>query len=186
MIAVAVVLGATITAYTADLTSDTQPTAPAIEASDDPVAALDDGERAVVITLTAGDAVRTSHLYVVGSKPLDVGGRPGESSTPANDEYASRREKFTESSGDNPPQVGIGDTWEAGETVYVDPERSVDGVTISIYWTSDPVEGINPGTPRGDAAYELVTVEIGSTTQLRPGDAGVTPTFNPVASLPRV
>jgi len=163
LVAVVVVLSATISVFVLDLGSDLQSEAPYIEVSGEFVQAVDDGERAVAITLTAGDTAQTEQLYVSGSKPLDIGGRPGHSSTPANDAYASRREKFTEASGSNPPQVGIGDTWDAGETVYVDPDGAADGVTISIYWTSTSVEGVNPGTPAGDTTYKLTTVEMGTT-----------------------
>lgn len=162
VIAIVVVLATTISTFVLDLGSRTQAESPIIEVSDELVDAVDDGEKAVAITLLAGDAVQTDHLYISGSKPLDIGGEPGNSSTPANDAYASTRETFTESSGDNPPQVGIGETWEAGETVYVDPAGRVDDTTISIYWTSQPVEGVNPGTPTGDAAYKLLTLEIES------------------------
>jgi len=118
-------------------------------------------EYTVAITLEGGDAVRAENLYVVGSKPIDVGGPPG-SGTPANDIHASDLEKLTESSGDNPPQVGIGETWDAGETIYVDPKGSADGTTIAIYWADAPVTGVNPGTVRGAAGYELVEITVSS------------------------
>lgn len=164
LVAVVVILSATISVFVLELGSTIQADAPYIELSGEFVAAVDDGEQAVAITLVAGDTAQTDQLYVSGSKSLDIGGRPSSSSTPANDAYASRREKFTEASGDNPPQVGIGETWEAGETIYVDPEGVADGVTISIYWTSMSVEGVNPGTPAGDTTYKLTTVEMGSTS----------------------
>ena len=162
MVAIVVILGATISIFVFEVGSDIQSGAPYIEVSDEFVEAVDDGEKAVAITLIAGESVQTDRLYVAGSKKLDIGGHPTNSSTPANDAWASEREKFTEASGDNPPQVGIGETWEAGETIYVDPAGSADGITISIYWTSESVEGVNPGTPTGDTAYKLVTVETGT------------------------
>lgn len=164
LVAVVVVLSATISVFVLDLGSTIQPDAPYIEVSGAFVDAVDDGEQAIAITLTAGDTAQTEQLYVSGSKRFDIGGRPQTSSTPANDAYASRREKFTEASGGNPPQVGIGGTWDAGETIYVDPEGTADGVTISIYWTSRSVEGVNPGTPAGDTTYKLTTVEMGTTS----------------------
>lgn len=164
LVAVVVILSATISVLVLDLGSTIQADAPYIEVSGEFVAAVDDGEQVVAITLVAGDTAQTDQLYVSGSEHLDIGGRPSSSSTPANDAYASRREKFTEASGDNPPQVGIGETWEAGETIYVDPEGTADGVTISIYWTSMSVEGVNPGTPAGDTTYKLTTVEMGTTS----------------------
>ncbi|WP_324760437.1 type IV pilin [Haloarcula sp. GH36] len=164
LVAVVVVLSATISVFALDLGSNIQSEAPYVEVSGEFVEAVDAGEQAIAITHLAGDSAQTEQLYVSGSKPLDIGGRPNSSSTPANDAYASRREKFTEASGSNPPQVGIGATWDAGETIYVDPEGTADGVTVSIYWTSVSVEGVNPGEPEGDTTYKLTTVEMGSTS----------------------
>ena len=164
MVAIVVILSATASVFLFDTGSSIQSEAPSIVVSGEFVEAVDDGEKAVAITLAAGDAVQTDRLYVSGSKPLDIGGHPDTSPTPANDDYVSDREKFTESAGGNPPQVGLGDTWEAGETVYVDPKGSADDVTVSVYWTSRSVEGINPGTPTGKTAYKLTTIEMGSTT----------------------
>jgi flagellin-like protein len=164
LVAVVVVLSATMSVFVLDLGSNIQSDAPYVEVSGEFVEAVDDGEQAIAITLLAGDTAQTEQLYVSGSKRLDIGGRPSGSSTPANDAYASRREKFTEASGDNPPQVGIGETWDAGETIYVDPEGAADSVTVSIYWTSMSVEGVNPGTPAGDTTYKLTTVEMGTSS----------------------
>jgi len=157
MVAVVVVVAATMTVFVFDIGSGLESTAPNAETEYELVA--DGPERTVAITLSAGDGVATDQLYVVGSKELDIGGAPG-SGTPANDQWASSRETFTESAGDNPPQVGIGPTWDAGETVYVDPVGSVDGVTITIYWTSRPVEGVNPGQPAGDYSYKLADFTV--------------------------
>jgi FlaG/FlaF family flagellin (archaellin) len=152
MVAVLVVVAATMTVFVFDIGSGLESESPNIDTEYDLVA--DGAERTVAITLVAGDAVATDQLYVVGSKSLDIGGAP-DSGTPANDRYASSRETFTESSGGNPPQVGIGPMWEAGETVYVDPVGGADDVTVSIYWTTDSVEGINPGRPGGEHSYRI-------------------------------
>lgn len=162
MVGVVVILSATISVFVLDVGSSLQSESPNAEVSYEFVESVDSGEKAVAITLVAGDAMETERLYVSGSKPVDIGGDPRSSGTPANDAYVSNREKFTESSGNNPPQVGVGDTWEAGETVYVDPKGSAEEVTITIYWTSRSVEGVNPGEPTGEYSYEIVTVETES------------------------
>jgi len=147
-----------MTVFVFDIGSGLESTAPNAETEYELVA--DGPERTVAITLSAGDGVATDQLYVVGSKELDIGGAPG-SGTPANDQWASSRETFTESSGSS-PQVGIGPTWDAGETVYVDPVRGVEGVRVSIYWTTGPVEGINPGRPGGEHSYKIDEFTVGS------------------------
>ncbi|WP_324664978.1 type IV pilin [Haloarcula sediminis] len=152
MVGVVVVVAATMTVFVFDIGSGVSSPAPTAETDYELVA--DGDERTIAITLTAGDAIATEKLYVVGSKDIDIGGAPG-SDTPALEEHASELETFTESSGDNSPQVGIGETWDAGETVYIDPVDGVDGVRITIYWTSETVEGINPGQPEGEHSYKI-------------------------------
>lgn len=157
LVALVVVLATTVSAFVLTNETDVPPPAPGISVSHTTVP--DGGERTVAVTLESGDAVAIDRLYVIGSKPLDIGGSPG-SSTPADDQYASSRENFVEASGSNPPQVGIGPKWESGETVYLDPEGSVDGVTVSIYWNTRPVEGVNPGTVTGDDAYLIAEFSV--------------------------
>lgn len=159
MVAVVVILGSAVGAFVFGL-GDQQTPAPSISVSHQTV--VDGSERTIAVTLEAGDAVQTDKLYVIASKDIDIGGPPG-SSTAANEGFASNLEKFTESSGSNPPQVGIGDTWEAGETIYLDPIGSADGVTVGIYWNTDPVDGVNPGTVSGEDSYKIAefTVQIG-------------------------
>jgi flagellin-like protein len=157
LVAVVVVLAATTSGYVLSDADGVPPPAPRISVSHETVA--DGTERTVAVTLTAGDAVRTDRLYVEGSKPIDVGGAPG-SATPADETYASSRETLVESPGDDPPQVGIGETWDAGETVYLDPVGSVEALTVRIYWNTRPVEGINPGTVTGDDAYEIAAFTV--------------------------
>jgi len=157
MVGVLVVVTATMAVFVLDIGSGLESDVPKADIDDELV--TDGAEQTIAITLSAGDAVATDRLYVVGSKEVDMGGPPG-SATPANDRFASPLEKFTESNPGNPPQVGIGPTWEAGETVYVDPRGSVDGVTVTIYWTSRSVEGVNPGQPDGEYSYELAEFTV--------------------------
>jgi flagellin-like protein len=153
MVAVAVILGAVISGYVFGIGGESQSPAPSVVLEHEVID--NDGDRLVAVTLAAGESVAIDRVYVTGSKDLDVGGGPG-SGTAANPDFASSAEPLAESSGDNPPQVDIGDTWESGETVYLavgdnDPE----GVTIRVYWTSGGVEGVNPGTVTGDDTYRI-------------------------------
>jgi hypothetical protein len=157
LVAVVVVLAATMTVFVLDLGESTQPVAPGVQVTTDLVE--DGNEWTVAVTLVGGEAVRTNRLSVAGSKPLDIGGPP-TSSTPADEQWASDRENFIESSGGNPPQVGIGETWEAGETVYLDPTGAVEDTTIGIYWNTQPVSGINPGSVEGEHSYKIAEIEL--------------------------
>ncbi|GAB3315445.1 type IV pilin [Haloplanus rallus] len=160
LVAVAVVLSATVTGYVLSEGSDVPPPSPRISVSHTTVD--DGGDATVAVTLEDGDAVRTNRLYVIGSKPLDIGGPPGDSQS-ADEAYASDRENVIESSGGRPPQVGIGETWEAGETVYLDPKGDADGVRVRIYWNTQPIQGVNPGTVTGDDAYQLAEFTVSTT-----------------------
>jgi hypothetical protein len=157
LVALAVVLVTTVSAFILTNQSDVPPPAPQISVSHTTVP--DDPERTVAVTLESGDAVVTDRLYVTASKPIDIGGSPG-SDTPANDAYASSRENFVEASGTNPPQVGIGPRWESGETIYLDPEGTVDGVRIGIYWNTRPVQDVNPGSVEGDDSYLIAEFRV--------------------------
>ena len=90
MVGVVVVVAATMTVFVFDIGSGLQSPAPNVDTEYKLVA--DGSEQTIAITLAAGDAVATDRLYVVGSKDVDMGGPP-ESSTPANDEFASPLEK---------------------------------------------------------------------------------------------
>ncbi|WP_396611169.1 type IV pilin N-terminal domain-containing protein [Haloferax sp. S1W] len=156
LVAIVVVLSATTATFMFGTASSAPEPAPSIDVSH----TLVDGDEVIAVTLDAGDSVRTDRLYVIGSDELDIGSAPG-SSTAADDSYASKREQFTESSGDNPPQVGIGETWGAGETVYLDPVGSdAHGTTVSIYWSTRPVQGINPGTVSGEQSHKLLEFTV--------------------------
>jgi hypothetical protein len=152
LVALVVVLATVVSGFVLTNETDVPPPAPQVGVSHTTVP--DGDERTVAVTLDAGDAIATDQLYVTGSKPLDIGGPPG-SDSPADEMGASSRESFVETADDD-PQVGIGEQWEAGETVYLDPEGSVDGVTIEIYWNTEPVEGANPVSVEGDDAYLIV------------------------------
>jgi flagellin-like protein len=157
LVSIVVVLASVVSVLAISLGQTQQEPAPRVTLSHELVD--DGGEKTVAITLTSGQAVATDHLYVIGSADLDIGGAPG-TATPADEAQASSREKFTESTGANPPQVGIGDTWEAGETVYLDPVGSADGVTIRIYWSAREVTGVNPGTVQDDTAYRIAELTV--------------------------
>ncbi|MFB6123187.1 MAG: type IV pilin [Haloferacaceae archaeon] len=154
LVAVVVVVATVVSGYVLGVRSSVSSEAPAISVSERLVD--DGGERTAAITFEAGESIRVDRVYVVGSKPVDVGGPPG-SSTAANDDpgWTSKRESLAESSGDNPPQVAVGETWDSGETVYVDPQGNASGVTLSLYWNTQSVDGVNPGTVRGENSYKI-------------------------------
>jgi hypothetical protein len=155
VVGIVVVLAATAGVFVFGFGSPISNTAPQVGVSHSIVD--DGGDSVVAVTLDAGTSVNIDQLYVIASETLDIGGPPG-SSTPADDTYASERETFAEASGSNPPQIGIGDTWDAGETVYFDPSGDANGITIGIYWNPEPVEGINPGTVTGDESYKIAEI----------------------------
>lgn len=157
MVALVVILSSVVALFGLGFGGSQQAVAPQISVSDTTVP--DGGELSIAVTLQGGSAVATDRLYVIGSTDLDIGGAPG-SASPANDAYASSLEKFTESSGANPPQVGIGDTWDSGETIYLDPVGSVDGVTVGIYWNTKPVTGVNPGSVEGEDSYKIAEFTV--------------------------
>jgi flagellin-like protein len=157
LVALVVILSSIVALLGLGFGGEQQPVAPQVSVSHTTVP--DDGERSITVTLQGGTAVETDKLYVTGSTPIDIGGAPN-SSTPANEAFASERETFIEASGSNPPQVGIGPTWEAGETIYLDPVGSVDGVTITILWNTKPVEGVNPGTVEGSDTYKIADFTV--------------------------
>jgi flagellin-like protein len=153
MVAVIVILASVTSVVVFNLGDGGQPPSPQVSVSDKLV---DDGsEKTIAVTLESGQSVNTDQLYVTGSKEIDIGGAPG-SSTPADQSYASSQEAFTESAGSNPPQVGIGPEWDAGETIYLDPVGNAPGTTIRIYWNTQPIKGVNPGEVTGEDSYEVV------------------------------
>ncbi|GGM72239.1 hypothetical protein J2752_002340 [Halarchaeum rubridurum] len=159
LLAVTTLLAVTVGTLALGLGGQTQPTAPTLSVSHELVDRGDgSGEQLVAITKQSGGPVKTDYLYVGGSKPLDIGAGPdSDRPTADSDSQASGLEAFTESYMDNPPQVGIGDTWEAGETVYVDPVGVASGTDVTIYWNTRDVEGNNPGEVGGSDSYELAS-----------------------------
>lgn len=154
LVAVAVVLAGVVSIFALDFGESTQPDAPTMAVTYELVE--DGAERTVAVTHAGGDTVAADHLTVVGTADLDVGGSPS-SATPADEQWASSRERFDEG-GD---QVGVGDTWDSGETVYVDPEGSVDDVTIRFVWSEGGVTGANPGRARGESSFVIAEVVVG-------------------------
>lgn len=155
MVSVVVILASVISVFVFDLGPGGQSPAPQISVSHE---LIDDGE-IIAVRLEAGESVNTDQLYVGGSKDLDIGGPPGSGNEAADESYASNLETFTESS-DDTPQVAIGDTWDAGETIYLDPVGDAEGVTVRIYWNTQPVEGVNPGTVKGEDSYKIAEFTV--------------------------
>jgi FlaG/FlaF family flagellin (archaellin) len=157
MLSVVVLLAAIVSVVVFDVGSQVQSPSPDVVVSDSLVEA--GSEQSIAVTMETADGVRTDQIYVTASKDVDVGGAPG-SSTPANENYASGSEAFTESSGGNPPQVSLGETWDAGETAYLDPVGGADGVTVRFYWNTAPVEGVNPGRVEGENSYLIAEFTV--------------------------
>lgn len=154
LVAVVVVLAGVVTVFALGMGERLEPEAPTISVSHSLVE--DGSERTVAITHEGGEGVRAEHLYVTATEEIDVGGPPGSGGATADESFASVRETFDEG-GD---QVDVGETWDSGETVYVDPVGSVDGVTIRFAWSEQPVQDFNPGTPRGGQSYVIAEVAI--------------------------
>lgn len=161
LVGMVMILAVVLGSLSMGLNDATPSDVPQISVSTERIADPSDVDESIAVTLDSGTAVAVDHLYVIGSTDLDIGGSADSGVTGgAADAHASSREKFTESSPGNPPQVGIGDTWESGETVYLDPVGTTEGTTIRIYWSSQPVTGVNPGTVQGSESYEIVTVTV--------------------------
>ncbi len=160
MVSVVVILASLVSVFVFDLGPGGQPPAPQISVSHELV---DDGsgtgDQSIAVTLESGESVATDQLYVGGSKDLDIGGAPGSGDEAAKERFASSLETFTESS-DGSPQVAIGDTWDSGETIYLDPVGDAEGVTVRIYWNTEPVEGVNPGTVKGEDSYKIAEFTV--------------------------
>ncbi|MBP2252256.1 flagellin-like protein [Halarchaeum solikamskense] len=157
LLAVAVLLAVTVGTLALGLGEQTQPTAPTTSVSYELVDRGDgSGEQLIAITKRSGEPVKTDYPYVGGSTPLDIGAGP-ESDRPTadSDSKASGLEAFTESYMGAPPQVGIGDAWEAGETVYVDPVGEASGTDVTLYWNTRDVAGNNPGEVEGSDSYDI-------------------------------
>lgn len=133
------------------------PPAPQISVSHEFVE--DGSERTLAVTMVGGEPVEIAHLYVLGKRDLDIGSEPG-SPGEADEAFASRLEPFSEATDGNPPQIGVGETWETGETIYLDPVGKADGVTIGIFWSSQPVEEGDPSGARGRRSYKIAQFTV--------------------------
>jgi flagellin-like protein len=151
-VAIVVMLGSVIGMFALSFGDSVQPQAPQVQVSH---AVTDDGDPLIAISHESGESLAIDQLYVTASEPVDIG-----SEAAANDAHASEREAFAESSGGNPPQVDIGETWDAGETVYLDPDGDIDGITVRVLWNTQPVEGVNPGTVEGADSYTLIEFTV--------------------------
>lgn len=162
IVGVTVIIGGTVTVFVLGLTDDTRSGGPTLSTTYSLVE--DDGEQTIAVTHVGGDNPLAENLYVTASKPIDIGGPPdAPENTNANESFASPRERFLE--GTSGPQVEVGERWEAGETVYLDPVGSVEDVTVQIAWSRQPVEGRNPGTPQGQDSFVVVEFTVGDRTE---------------------
>jgi len=104
-----------------------------------------DGNDLLLVTHTAGDSIPLDRLLLAAEKPVDLGGADNAPSQG----YATTGEKLDEGDG----QVGIGETWESGETIEVlagdyDDSPSADeleGVTLRLVWNPREVDKDDQG-----------------------------------------
>lgn len=151
-VAIVVALAAVIGTFALSFGDSVQPRAPQVTVSHE---TTDGADPLIAVTHESGESLAVDQLYVTASTPVDIG-----SAAVADDDHASEREAFAEASGDNDPQVDIGETWDAGETVYLDPDGSVEGVTVGILWNTQPVQDVNPGRVEGADSYELAEFTV--------------------------
>lgn len=119
------------------------------------------GNDLLLVTHTAGDSIPLDRLLLVAEQPVDLG---GSNNDPSQD-YATTGEKLDEGGG----QVGIGETWESGETIevlagdYDDDSSSadeLDGVTLRLVWNPAEVDkdgqgGKAPSSVVGESSVVL-------------------------------
>lgn len=110
----------------------------------------------VRFTYEGGDAVPAEHLAVRSTKPVDIDG--DRDFAPSG---LSRRESFVERPPGGDVQVDIGETWDAGETVYVGGNGDLNGETVRVVWSSTAVEGQNPGTVDGPETRVIREATLG-------------------------
>lgn len=106
------------------------------------------GDDWVKFTYEGGHAVDADRLAVTSTKKIDIDG--GMNFAPGG---LSRRESFVEAPPGGNIQVDIGETWDAGETVYVGGNGDLSGETIRIIWSERAVKGQNPGTVSGPETH---------------------------------
>jgi hypothetical protein len=157
MVAVVVLLGATMSvAFGAAV--NTQPPAPATtfeyQKFED---GTDDGHDMVEMTLTGGQSLEAKQLLLVASEPVDLGAPPDTFW----EEGETTGEKLTE--GDD--QIGIGDTWEAGESIHFSKHGELEGITVRLVWNPTEVEkdgenGKAPSDVIGEDSYVILRFTV--------------------------
>jgi len=164
LVGIVIVLIGAITPFVMNLAGETQAKAPTVSVDHRITNATggtdysDEGGNLIAVTLESGGPIQTDQLYLTSSKEADIGAATsgdGKNATSQNEDATSKREVFSEGDG----QTGIGDTWEAGETVYLEPEGSATGTSVSIYWTSKPVEAQDDGEISPGDSYEIASFE---------------------------
>jgi hypothetical protein len=157
MVAVVVVLGATLTVafgQTVDSVQNPPPTGTFEHQKSERGADKDQ----LKLTLTGGEALEAKRLLIVATEPVDLG-RPGHFC----DSCATTGEKLTE--GDD--QVRIGDTWEAGESIHLRGTGTgeLEGVTIRLVWNpvevdKDDANGREPSEIVGENSHVLLKFTV--------------------------
>ncbi|GGN17826.1 hypothetical protein GCM10009021_18350 [Halarchaeum nitratireducens] len=116
-----------------------------------------DGDNLVAVTLESGGPLEIDQLYVTASKEIDIGSAEDPGRAYESEESLSDREAFTE--GTDGPQIGIGETWQAGETIYLNPEGNATDTDVSIYWTSKSLRAQEAGEVSPGDSYEIASFE---------------------------
>jgi FlaG/FlaF family flagellin (archaellin) len=123
----------------------------------------DEGNDLLLVTHSAGEPIALDKLLLVADRPVDLGG----SNNDPNQDFATTGEKLDEGNG----QVGVGETWEAGETIEVlagdygsDPDE-LDGVTLRLVWNPREVDkddqgGEAPSSVVGESSVVLFRYEV--------------------------
>ncbi|MBP2252255.1 flagellin-like protein [Halarchaeum solikamskense] len=165
LVGIVIVLIGAITPFVMNLAGETQAKAPTVSVDHRITNAsggtdyTTDGDNLIAVTLESGGPIQTDQLYLTSSKAVDIGSATGADGTNAaddinaDDEDTPKRERFAEGN----DQTGIGDTWEAGETVYLDPDGSATDTSVSIYWTSKPVKAQDEGEISPGDSYEIAS-----------------------------
>lgn len=104
-----------------------------------------------------GEPIETDHLAVVSTKPIDIDAdRNGIAYG-----WTSTTESFTEQAGNSPPDAELGNTWTAGESVWIGANGDLEGETVRIVWNSQPIQGQNPGSVEGENSHVLAEYTVG-------------------------
>lgn len=139
MIAVAVVIAATISAAAYDIPEVTQPGPTA--AFEQQLLNEDGSNERLELTLTHGDKIRADQVLIVATEPVDIGGPD----TDPNGGYATIGEKLTE--GDD--QSGVGEYWTSSESILLGGVGDLSDITIRVVWNPTEVQkdGLNGKAP---------------------------------------